>query len=310
MNKEKVLEFAEGSLDRVLAFYDRQGISLPHRPKFRYAKVNPVGIMREPFMSVLPDEEAGKAVKTSWHRNFSRARFEILGITLSDEALEENLQIEISLNYLYLHKYWRENFSGADILLFPPLGKYLTDGYQKNLDGHMAHEVWHLIEKDRNVLHTTPLIAEGTARRAEGLFFGKDLAVAKNPNLYITIFYYGADCVVRDCMRAFRNPYKEMLNPQVRERAQRELLKRYEEKISEFFRRSCFEKDHVRSDPTNDAKSPFQERLLSNGLTPAGVAKTYRDAGAPTLARELEGQDLGPYIKSLKLLHECAAEPA
>jgi hypothetical protein len=161
----QVIKLAEESLARVLDFYCNVGTPLSYTPRIQYIDEN---CRRWPRALAMVREEVEfwRKYLEFFSQNLARIIWkEAYGIHLSDEAIHELLMIE--KRRLGEIPEPEELGLEGDIIIFKPYRKFINAS-----DEILAHEVWHLIEKERGVLQEQPFIIEGTATYAM-IRFGK-----------------------------------------------------------------------------------------------------------------------------------------
>ncbi len=182
--EEKIIKYAEKTLDSVLLFYDHKGISLSHRPKIKYID--------------------------SMHPKF-------YGIPARCEVYYPKKEI------LYLSLVKSPKYKSI-ILLFQP---YKTIQNKKFRDEIIAHEVWHLIEKERNVINIAPIIKEGTATYAAKTFcLGYFEDTIKNLKEDYENTHLVVASLVNYYTRSLKNPLISILNKEIRLMIEKELFKK------------------------------------------------------------------------------------
>ena len=150
--------------------------------------------------------------RTMWRKAY--------GVVMSEEAIREQVSVE-NKNMIDIFR----NHSGVDILLFRPYAETMSIG--RKSDEYMAHEVWHLIEKERGVLSTHPLIMEGTAtyasRRCVGLRCDVRIEDARE---YASMIYLGCANIVQNAVVEKENPFTALLDCEIRSSMQDDAVMR------------------------------------------------------------------------------------
>ncbi len=210
------------------------------------------------------------------------------GIDISDEAIAEVTRTQKDkLGNILIPQ---EFESGADVLIFQPYRNHSKE--QEDGDEIIVHEVWHLIEKERGVLQAHPFITEGTATYAMKRFRGKgcDKPFEKFEDFFM-MMYLGAANIVQNYVGSSENPYRTMLDSQVRRKIQQDMLGRVKPVLVERVKRSLEDEDNQKVMAHIMRQIPeFQG--LEGYLTAEGIMEAYRQMGATKLADELQGKDL------------------
>jgi len=283
-----LLKLAEESVIKVLKFYESRGTPLSYHPKLQYVdRICPevpdgLAMIREEF------ETVGNYIDF-FSQNLAKAMWkDAYGIDVSDEAIAEVTRIQKDkLGKILIPQ---EFESGADVLLFQPYQNHSKK--QEDRDMIMAHEVWHLIEKERGVLQEHPFIMEGTATYAMRKFRGEscDKSFEEFDDL-VTMMYLGAANIVQNYVGNSENPYQTMLNKQLRGQIQQDLLKKVKPVLVERIKKSLEDEDNQKAMAHIMRQIPEFQGLEGN-LTDEGIVKAYRQMGAIKLANELQGENL------------------
>ncbi len=284
----QIIELAEESINRVLTFYKERGTPLSYYPKIQY--VNEVYPQRPNILAIIREElETMEQSFDYFFQNLTKTIWkDAYNLDVSDEAIAEVITIEKrNMNRLFVPP---EFGSGADILLFQPYISHSTTIEER--DEILAHEIWHLIEKERGVLKQHPLITEGTATYAMKRFNGKDCDTPfEKCKDYFTMLYSGAANVVQSYVGNTKNPYQTMLDPQMRDRIQQDLLERVKPVLVENVKRTLRDKNILKATAQTLRQIPEFQKLEGN-LTPGAIVEAYRAMGAQKLADELQEKSL------------------
>lgn len=162
---EPIEERVRASIDRVIEYFKHHGVNLGYFPTFTYLDIyHPL----QPYAAASVKADIDFMITLTGFINARQMKLNykrIFDLELSDETIEEsillvNQEMKAQLPSVILD-------AKADILLYKPIHQIME------LDGVMAHEVWHLIEQKYGVLTANGLIFEGTATYV-GLRFGGD----------------------------------------------------------------------------------------------------------------------------------------
>ena len=285
---EEIIKLFEESVSRVLRFYQSVGTTLSYRPKISY--VDGICQHRPNFLAMIRDEfEILDRYSDFIDQNFGRTIWkDAYGIDISEEAVVEVMKIQKNrINKFLIPK---EFESGADILIFQPCRKF--DKNKRNIDEIFAHEIWHLIEKEKGLLQETPFIMEGTATYAMKRFIGESC----NKKFvefgdFFSMMYLGAANIVQDYIRNKENPYQVMLDRSIRGEIQQDLLERVKPVLVERIKKSLEDEENKIAIAFSMQQIPdFRE--LNGNLSAENIIRVYRKMGANKLADELEGKNL------------------
>jgi len=285
---EQVIKSAEESVSRVLKFYKDRGTPLSYSPRLEY--VDGICPQRHDALAMIRQEfETLDKYSDFLYQNLGRTVWkDAYNIDVSDEAIAEVTRIQKDkLGKILIPQ---EFDSGADVLIFQPYQNHCRE--QNDGDEIMAHEIWHLIEKERGVLQEHPFIMEGTATYAMRRFRGKSCNKPfEKFDDFFMMMYLGAANVVQGYVESSENPYQTMLNKQVREQIQQDLLGRVRPVLVERIKKSLEDEDNQRDMAHTMRQTPEFQGLEGN-LTAEGIVEAYRQMGATKLADELQGKDL------------------
>lgn len=285
---EQVIKLAEESVRKVLKFYEARGTPLNYYPKLQY--VDRICPQRPDGLAMIREEfEALDNYIDFFSQNLGRTIWkDAYGIDVSDEAIIEVARIQKDkFKKIFIPQ---EFESGADVLIFQPYSEHIKK--QEGRDKVIAHEIWHLIEKERNVLKEHPFIIEGTATYAMNRFMGESCDIEfEECGDFFMMMYHGAANVVQNYVGNSDNPYQTMLDRQIREKIQQDLLGRVKPVIVERVKKSFEDENNRKTMAYSMQQIPeFQE--LKGNLSSEGVIKAYRQMGANKLVDELQGKDL------------------
>ncbi len=270
----------EESLRRVLGFYERMGTPLSYYPNTRYVDCSPSVVLPGYEIIAISGVEINARYRCLQflYRTLARVIWrEAYGIVVSDEAIDE--LIAHLLDRIKIPEF------EEDIVIFKPF-KYLED---EQRDEIIAHELWHLIEEERGLFDRHPFIVEATATYARKRFRNERCDIPPEECDLVEMLRLGGANVVQQYVENSPNPYKAMLDPNLRERIQKELLKRVEPIIVQKAKESLRIKD-VRFSLASILQQYPEFEELRNNLTPEGIITFYRKIGAYRLADELEAQ--------------------
>jgi hypothetical protein len=288
---EQIIQEAEKRLDNVLNFYKRLETPLSYRPKLQYIDTI-YGLRPDTIAQVIGELEMVKNYSDFLYKNIMKnVCKEIYKLDISDLAITEITNIQ--KNKLHeLNNLIPKEFEG-DIILFQPYK-------QADRDATILHETWHLIEKERGVLQKHPFIMEGTATYAEKRALRKKCDTPPSRfGDFFSMIYYGAANIVQNHVQNSKNPYKAMLELDVREQIQQELLEKVKPVIANQLKKTLGDENVKKGLAYQMQQNPkFQK--LKNNLTAEGIIEIYREMGANQLAKELEKQNLESLLDSFK----------
>lgn len=285
---EEIIKPVKESVSRVLKFYENVGTPLSYNPKLGYVdkicETKPDGLMKMKnefkIIDKIVDFMTQNFAKTIWKDAY--------GLDVSDEALAElTKNIKHKINKTLIPQ---EFESGADILIFQPCKKYIKS--EKAIDEIIAHEIWHLVEKERKLLEEHPFITEGTATYAMKRFIGKrcNKKFEKFDDFFMMI-YLGAANIVQNYVENKENPYQSMLDTNLRREIEQDLVGRIKPILVEKCRKSLENEDVKKGVAFSMQKIPEFKELKGN-LSTENIIRVYKNMGANKLADELEGKNL------------------
>ncbi len=294
-NKDK---FTQKSLERILDFYSNRGFNLNYFPKLK--------LVDEDFKE-LPYTIALVKNEIETFDKFSDLSAKLFGVSIWKEAYHLNVSEDsinelntaikknVNLNSLIT----LDNYGGGDIFIFPLYYK-ISETHQ---EATLAHEVWHLIEKEKGVLSDSLLIREGTAEYAEKLFmnerFVRELEEIEE---FREILYQGAGKIVQDKVSHLQNPYEAMLDPKLRSKIEEEFIERLKPVLVKKVKKTFEDKNYLGKFAAMSIKIfPGLSDLKSN-LRKESILDFYKKLGANKLAEEIKDQDLSHLIDYYRLI--------
>lgn len=282
--------------DRVLEFYYNRGIVLKRGIKFLYVdKANE--FMPDTLAMVKEELEFKKRFEEFLGRSLGHFMWrEAYHLEISENSLEEIIGVVKNLvSQPILPEYFD---SGADVVIFKPY----TTLPEQTKEEVLAHEIWHLIEVDHKVFNETPFIIEGTAtyvmKKYRNKKCEKTLEACEDVQ---EMMYLGAANLVGSYVNHLENPFKAILDLQLRQSMQQDLLHQIKPVMLKGLKRTFEDENFRNSYRSFLMKSPFF-RDLERNLTKENILKLYKNLGANNLVRELEQQDLTHLIEWFKLL--------
>lgn len=294
LNMHPVIEFTEDSLDRVLAFYEMHGVPLSYRPRFKYIpgphpkRPDCVAMIREEFEVLGPlNDDISKIIDDVGLWN-------VLDLNISDAAIEEHKRLSKSR---LKPRHWLTDYDEfrdpeVDIFLFRPYR--LSDNWER--DNTIAHEVWHLVERERGIITRNPMIMEGTATYAALYFDGSRLefdlkSVVNNIEDFLQMRYVIGAYFVQTYVEKDGNPLKTMLYESVRNLIERELMTYIEPHMVRLLK-GLYENESILKSMAENLKKTSNFPQHTGKLTEEMVIKSFRDEGAVIFASELQGENL------------------
>ena len=295
---EGVTKSINDSLDRVLRFYESVGTPLSYEPKIKYindissempgAKAN----IREEYevLDNFIDFFSKNMMKKLWKDFYC--------IQISESAIEEATNIQKQpIGNTGPPKYFEKD---TDIIVFRPYFENCKTKEQK--DEVIAHKIWHLIEKERDVFKKHPFIVEGTANYAMKKFSGAEFQeLSDNVEDLLTIMFEGAANIVRYHAKESTNPYKKILENNVRKNIQEDLMAEVNPVIGKIAKRNL-ENENTQKIYFYILKQIPEFRALQGNLTAQNLSEAYKNLGANQLAEELQNKDLDKLLDSYKRL--------
>jgi|GEM_PF-4453053 len=287
----------EALLDEVLEFYRSQRVALGYRPTLEQVDTDSRLEMRRVVRigievpATLPD-------RPSLSRLFARQRSaglwrRLYGLEVSSAAIEEldavvRLRGEVRVPPLH----------SGDILLFSPFA------WARSRTWYLAHEVWHLVEAERDLLREYEPIREGTATYAaaaclgspEGDRYLRPLAAC---NDFVSLRRTGVASLIAEMLDRGGLPLRALLVREVRDRLQDEVVRHCTPRVLDLA-------DRVAADPAyvEDFRQYLRRALArvraSRPLSARLIVAAFRLVGAPGLANELSGQDLAALENDLR----------
>ncbi len=287
----------EALLDEVLEFYRSRGATLGYRPTVEQVDTDSQREMRlvarigREVPTTLPD-------RPSLSRLFARQRSAELwrtlyGLVVSSAAIEEldavvRLRGEVRAPLVHT----------GDILLFSPFA------WAKSQTWYLAHEVWHLIEAERDLLHEYEPIREGTATYAAAICIGRPegdryLRLPEACSDIVTLRRAGVASIVADLVDRKGLPLCALLRREVRERLQDEAVRRCTPRILALADRAAADPAYV-EDFRRYLRRALARLRVSRPLTPRHIVAAFRLVGASRLADELRDQELAALESDLR----------
>ncbi len=288
------------TLGRVLEFFGTQGATLSYVPSMVHVEAHyhrEMELVARIGLEVPASRGDQASLSRLWARNRCAALWrEMFGLAVSREAIEE-------LNDLvHARRVARESGpqrdEQGDILLFP------TFRWSSLQTWFLAHEVWHLIEAERELLEGAEPIREGTATFAASLFAGtmdnpRFIRAPEQCHDMMALRRAGVAFLARERLDGSAQPLVELLRKPFRSALQQAVLERCTPHILALAERAA--KDPVY---TNDFSQYLRRTLrhaaLAGEVSPDAIVAAYRRLGAARLAGELESQDLSRFVSLLR----------
>jgi hypothetical protein len=286
---------AQASLERVLRFYEERGITLDRAPTVAYKDYE------SPADSTTIAQIRGEDMFYERSLDFFERRFgerfwrEAYDIVVSEEALVQKIAME---KKAIIASVEQAHDGSADIMLFQPYKRCESDDIDN--DEVLAHEVWHLIEQERDVMESQPFIVEGAATYAMKRYNG--LICNQPPEMMPTtemMLYFGGANVIHHELQDSDDPFNELLTKERRDRMQHELAERMTPVIVKGYYGSM-EIDAVRNAALNNILQMPEFRAIKGNLTTETLIDAYERMGATKLASELRGQGLDKVLAIMK----------
>lgn len=277
------IPLAESSLRKALTFYADQGVYLSYVPTIEYRNgIHPANYRT--IAEAKAETELVKKIHAFTQNNLARKIWACHGIQVSQEAIDEIcIAVEKKVEQMSI-----DEDSPYDITLYR---RFTEAADEKDRDMVLGHELWHLIEKEKGVLSSHILVAEGTAVYASMRFVDENMALPlEKCKGFSEIFYYGAAYLFQEELGRDA-PLTALFDMQVRKSVYEQLLVAVYENLDILV-------DDIRNDPLRllmqgMALKEFPEfKNLDGHLTAKNFIKTYQKLGATMLVRELKGQDL------------------
>jgi hypothetical protein len=295
LTPSQIEELAVHALDKVQTFFAKHGIELKRRPKVKYLNMNCP--MNAAYLGAANIDLASmKRLTGLTGIILMRSAYGYFDLTISDEAASESLEVmQNQLGSLYERTPLFKD--GEDVDLFLPVRNH-----PELLDLIMAHESWHLLESERNVAVTEPLILEATATYAGNLFTGKSSKKPAIEDHFDVIYSLGA-AIVEEELEGEKNPLAALLDSEVRNRIEsrflREAMPLYEQMSVQSFNPTLareLQAQYIRKDPAYECfrLAPTSENLL----------QSLRERGYGKLADDFSRQDLTKMLEYSKRLLE------
>jgi len=226
----------------------------------------------------------------------------ICGFEVSKEALDEYLSRfrnpTPGENVNHIPEKYKQ--LGADIILFSPISRLVHRPLF--MDEAMAHEVWHIVERECNVLGIACLITEGTATyAAQQTLCRNNFTPPEACFDFNTMLYRGAAGVVHEHVKHWQNPLAYLLDKKIRTDMEVELVHRCEPRIPDMMRRMVMNPEEQARLKYEYCRCPAYQRLQGD-VTKRTILQMYTDIGAYKLAAEIADQDLSQAIAWFKMV--------
>ncbi|MFW6014630.1 MAG: hypothetical protein ACOCQG_05625 [Candidatus Nanoarchaeia archaeon] len=290
----EIVDKALDSVRKAVDYFEEQGITLDYVPGVEYSnqpcKLNPYILA-----AVDIDIESYKNLMGLIGSTFMKTTYErLFGLKLSEEALRESIDVaKAEIETIFPAGIYGDYI---DIHLYSPIQSELH-----RLDELMAHEVWHLIEKEHGLLDGKGFIHEGTATYAQNRFVGREFEWAGSETDYAGVVYENTAYLVHEEVKNEPDPLKALLDTEKRKNIQ---LK-FDEKILPL----AYEKavDLIEAGATND----FSKELLFNHPAYEAFRKkpnadnllfALRQREYVKLADDISKQDMTKLVKYYKEL--------
>jgi hypothetical protein len=287
----------EALLDEVLEFYGSRGVTLGYRPTVEQVDTDSQLEMRQvarigrEVPATLPD-------RPSLSRLFARQRSaelwrSLYSLEVSSAAIEEldavvRLRGEVRAPLSH----------SGDILLFSPFA------WARSRTWYLAHEVWHLVEAERDLLREYEPIREGTATFAAAVCLGRPegeryLQPPEACTDIVSLRRTGVASIVAEALDRGGLPLRALLRREVRERLQDEAVRRCTPRVLALADRAAADPEYV-EDFRRYLRRALARLRVSRPLTPRQIVAAFQLVGAPGLANELSGQDLAALEADLR----------
>jgi hypothetical protein len=292
LSPQEIEARAEESLDMVIDTLRTSGIELAKRPKILF-KDEPCVFHKDALASAKTDISTSKKLLSVVGADILKAGMARFGLKLSDVAIDQSVKVTSQLAQSLFPK----GMSEEDIVLYGLIRRELG-----NLNGIIAHEVWHLIEDQRGIFASESFTHEGTATFVQSLFSTQKSEIS-DP-CYHLIYNVGAEIVERE-VHGEQNPLLALLNPAVRARIEAcfkaELLPLLHTTIVKSFNPhagDAFWQRRLKSDPI------YQE--FKENPSPATYLLSLQKQGYHQMAQELSSQNVEHIVQHMKDLLESA----
>lgn len=284
----KIIDAANSSINRVMKFYEQQGVGLSYRPTVSYVD----GFAKLKDAAALARGEKDFLIKVDRFRvkHLSGIIFrELCGLNVSAEALEE------FFNKINERHYEVSKKHSTDITLYKPIRGVLS--LYQNLDVIMAHELWHLKEYKTGVLKTTPFLYEGTPAYAMLLFDGQRVkgTIDDARDIY-HLFSIGGAYLLENMLPPVPNQFPLMLDPGYRGPVHAELVRFANNKATELSRKTLKDQSYRKMLAASSQEIPEFKAIVGK-LSHKNIIEAYRKVGAVKLSEELDKLELGKLIK-------------
>ncbi|GEM_PF-4030532 len=281
--KDSMLTYVSRGIIPVLEFFDSRGVGLGYTPTFRlmgsYIEYDLPPMYAAVRAGMMTQQEFEKSDKT----RILMATMKAMGLDVSREAVEDLI---LSADFSHNSPFLPEE---GEICIFEEFRELVGT---PRAEYYLAHETWHMKEKDAGVIHTHPAIIEGTADYAGWEYMGGHIYLS-DPNSFtngpITVMVYRV-------LKNEENPLRALLRPEVRGRISQTII----EEISGLIPDIESMKEYTRSRVEEGSITEFDRRMLASP-TKKTLLAGMREVGAERLADELEPQDVSLYLEMYRL---------
>ncbi len=196
-------------VETAIAWFKEEGVDVPRTPVIRYWD-NALNLLPPTAVAGCPmDVESAKRIISIIGKTRMQSIHRYFGLNVSEEALDENIRVLQSQVENEIQTYLPND---ADIFLFPPaVSQVGMPGFLEAI----AHELWHLVEKEKGVLADNGLTHEGTATYVGQRRIG--YVPIKREYASVHDFLYSSSAqVVRETVGHLKNPLPSLLEPDIR----------------------------------------------------------------------------------------------
>lgn len=211
----------------------------------------------------------------------------LYNVNVSDDAVKQFNKImfkKISeLDYLKGIAKEDERLNKDIVIYKYPMNAVLEQYGFGGVDAVLAHEIWHVVEINKNIAHQYPMITECTATFVQNLLYPGKI---KDPSKGILAFVY-SDEHAKKVLSAEKNPIKALFDKDIRERISNGFIGQ----IGEFYTNNGL------ADSLKDIfikawdYLPGEVKELTKATDHNSLINIYRKIGACKLADELQNQD-------------------
>jgi len=261
---------------KALAFFQRNGVEFSNIPTIAYQGIeHPSGTST--FASAkVEDDFTQNLYRLYGPQVYPRLFGEHYGLKISPAAVNELIKVFIT------EVESEKKRLTADITLYANTTEHIVD-----LPEAIAHELWHIKERDSGLIDPALLIYEGTASYAGAKYIGRRIRDAKLNTLQDYI-YIKMGYIVQEHMEGKR--LAEMLSSDLRQKLKEAYNSYIAPYIVDMMIRAT---DDPKTDSTrlmareDDSFKAFRKKQDAEGLM-----KSFRARGLIITAQEIEGQDL------------------